>query len=70
MRKCRDECNTGMLYLNGGSIAAESHLPFGGIKKSGNGWKSAVGTYKAVTEEIAVTTNYEEGALTWAQGMK
>lgn len=69
MKKCRDECNTGMLYLNGGSIAAESHLPFGGVGKSGNGWKSAAGTYRAVTEEIAVTTNYEHG-VSWAQGMK
>lgn len=70
MRRCQRECNTGMLYLNGGSIAAESHLPFGGIGKSGNGYKSAAGTYRAVTEEIAVTTNYEEGKVTWAQGMK
>lgn len=69
MKRCRDECNTGMLYLNGGSIAAESHVPFGGIGKSGNGWKSASGTYRAVTEEIAVTTNYEHG-VSWAQGMK
>lgn len=69
MRRCRDECNAGMLYLNGGSIAAESHLPFGGIGKSGNGWKSAAGTYRAVTEEIAVTTNYEH-KMSWAQGMK
>jgi len=69
MRRMRDECNTGMLYLNGGSVAAESHLPFGGVGKSGNGWKTASGTYQAVTDEIAVTTNYEHG-ITWAQGMK
>ena len=54
-RILEEECNTGMLYINGGSIAAESHLPFGGIGKSGNGWKSAAGTYQAVTEEISVT---------------
>lgn len=70
MRKCRDECNYGMLYLNGGSIAAESHLPFGGVGKSGNGYKSASGTYRAVTEEVSVTTNYETGKVSWAQGMK
>ena len=69
MRRCREECDTGMLYLNGGSIAAESHLPFGGVKKSGNGYKSAAGTFRAVTEEISVTTNYEYG-MSWAQGMK
>lgn len=69
-RRLVQECQTGMLYINGGSIAAESHLPFGGVGKSGNGHKSAAGTYKAVTEEIAVTTNYEKGRVTWAQGMK
>ena len=69
MRRIRDECNAGMIYLNGGSIAAESHMPFGGIGKSGNGYKSASGTYKAVTEEVAVTLNYEKG-ISWAQGMK
>jgi len=68
-RRIREECDTGMLYLNGGSIAAESHCDFGGVKKSGNGWKSAVGTVDAVTEKIAVTTNYEHG-MSWAQGMK
>jgi aldehyde dehydrogenase (NAD+) len=69
MKKCRDECNCGMLYLNGGSVAAESHAPFGGVGKSGNGYKSAAGTYKAVTEEVAVTMNYEQG-ISWAQGLK
>jgi len=69
-RRLQNECYTGMLYINGGSIAAESHLDFGGVKKSGNGWKSAVGTVDAVTEKIAVTTNYEKGKMSWAQGMK
>lgn len=69
MRQCRDEIQAGMIYLNGGSVAAESHLPFGGVKKSGNGHKSAAGTYRAVTNEVAVTVNYEKG-ITWAQGMK
>jgi aldehyde dehydrogenase (NAD+) len=40
-RIIRDECDTGMLYINGGSVAAESHFPFGGVKKSGNGYKTA-----------------------------
>lgn len=69
MRKCRDECRAGMIYLNGGSVAAESHLPFGGLWKSGSGGKSAAGTYKSVTDEVAVTINHEKG-ITWAQGMK
>ncbi len=69
MRAIREECNAGMIYLNGGSIAAESHMPFGGVGKSGNSYKSASGTYRAVTDEVAVTVNYEHG-ITWAQGMK
>jgi aldehyde dehydrogenase (NAD+) len=69
MRQMRDECHAGMIYLNGGSVAAESHLPFGGVKKSGNGHKSAAGTYRAVTDEVAVTVNYEKG-ITWAQGLQ
>lgn len=69
-RRLVAECNTGMLYINGGTVAAESHLPFGGIGKSGNGHKSAAGTYKVVTDEIAVTTNYQIGGIQWAQGMK
>lgn len=69
MRIMRDECSAGMIYLNGGSIAAESHMPFGGIGKSGNSYKSASGTYRAVTDEVAVTVNHEMG-ITWAQGMK
>ena len=36
----RDECDAGMIYWNGGSIAAESHLAFGGVKKSGNGFRA------------------------------
>lgn len=68
-RKLAQECTTGMLYINGGSIAAESHLPFSSWKKSGFG-ASAVATWKAVTHSITVTVNYEEGKVSWAQGMK
>jgi aldehyde dehydrogenase (NAD+) len=67
-RKLAQECTTGMLYINGGSIAAESHLPFSSWKKSGWG-SSASGTYKAVTHSMTITTNYEEGNLQFAQGM-
>lgn len=69
MRQMREECNAGMIYFNGGSVAAESHLPFGGVGKSGNGYKSAAGTYRAVTDELAVTVNYDRN-IQWAQGMK
>lgn len=68
-RKLAQECTTGMLYINGGSIAAESHLPFSSWKKSGYG-ASAAATYKAVTHTMAMTVNYEDGKVSWAQGMK
>lgn len=69
MRIMRDECNAGMIYQNGGSIGAESHFPFGGVNKSGNGCKSAAGTYRAVTDEVAVNINFA-AEMQWAQGMK
>ena len=66
-RFCRDNCHFGMGYWNGGSIAAESHFGFGGVKKSGNGWPSAARTYQAVTHEVAWTVNH--GGLAFPQGM-
>jgi|10_taG_2_1085330.scaffolds.fasta_scaffold00396_18 aldehyde dehydrogenase (NAD+) len=68
-RYMRDECDAGMIYWNGGSIAAESHLAFGGVKKSGNGFPSAARTYRAVTHEISWTVNHAE-LLEFPQGMK
>ena len=68
-RVMRDECEAGMIYWNGGSIAAESHLAFGGVKKSGNGFPSAARTYRAVTHEISWTVNHAD-KLTFPQGMK
>ena len=68
-RVMRDECDAGMIYWNGGSIAAESHLAFGGVKKSGNGFPSAARTFRAVTHEISWTVNHAD-RLTFPQGMK
>jgi aldehyde dehydrogenase (NAD+) len=68
-RILRDECEAGMIYWNGGSIAAESHLSFGGVKKSGNGFPSAARTYRAVTHEVSWTVNHAD-RLTFPQGMK
>ena len=68
-RIMRDECDAGMIYWNGGSIAAESHLAFGGVKKSGNGFPSAARTFRAVTHEISWTVNHAE-SITFPQGMK
>ena len=68
-RILRDECDAGMIYWNGGLIAAESHLAFGGVKKSGNGFPSAARTFRAVTHEISWTVNHAD-KLTFPQGMK
>ena len=68
-RVMRDECDAGMIYWNGGSIAAESHMAFGGVKKSGNGFPSAARTYQAVTHEISWTVNHGD-SLAFPQGMK
>jgi aldehyde dehydrogenase (NAD+) len=68
-REIVNRCTAGMVYINGGSIAAESHLPFSSWKKSGYG-ASATATWKAVTHTTAVTVNYEQGKVSWAQGME
>lgn len=68
-RQVVEQCTAGMIYLNGGSVAAESHLPFSSWKRSGWG-SSAAGTWRAVTHTTAVTTNYEREKVSWAQGMK
>lgn len=68
-RICRDRCDYGMCYWNGGSIAAESHLGFGGVKKSGNGFPSAARTVRAVTHEVAWTVNHDD-KLSFPQGME
>ena len=68
-RIMREECDAGMIYWNGGSIAAESHLAFGGVKKSGNGFPSAARTFRAVTHEVSWTVNHDNG-LSFPQGMK
>jgi aldehyde dehydrogenase (NAD+) len=67
-RIMRDECDAGMIYWNGGSIAAESHLAFGGVKKSGNGYPSAARTCRAVTHEVSWTVNHGD-ELAFPQGM-
>ncbi len=58
MRFFRDECEYGMGYVNLPCIGAEVHLPFGGVKKSGNGHPSAAGLIETVTHKTAWTVNY------------
>ena len=67
-RLFRDECDYGMGYVNLPCIGAEVHLPFGGVKRSGNGQPSAAGLVDSVTHKTAFTVNHERG-ITMAQGM-
>jgi len=68
MRIIRDECHFGMGYVNLPCIGAEVHLPFGGVKKSGNGHPSAAGLVEAVTHKIAWTVNHGD-EIKMAQGL-
>jgi aldehyde dehydrogenase (NAD+) len=58
MRLFREECEYGMGYVNLPCIGAEVHLPFGGVKKSGNGHPSAAGLMETVTHKTAWTVNH------------
>ncbi|MGE3806569.1 MAG: aldehyde dehydrogenase family protein [Gemmataceae bacterium] len=69
MRYFRDECEYGMGYVNLPCIGAEVHLPFGGVKKSGNGHPSAAGLIEAVTHKTAFTINHGT-EVKMAQGLK
>jgi aldehyde dehydrogenase (NAD+) len=68
MRLFRDECDYGMGYVNLPCIGAEVHLPFGGVKKSGNGHPSAAGLIEAVTHKTAWTVNHAR-EVKMAQGL-
>jgi len=69
MRFFREECDYGMGYVNLPCIGAEVHLPFGGVKKSGNGHPSAAGLMETVTQKTAWTVNHGE-EVKMAQGLK
>jgi aldehyde dehydrogenase (NAD+) len=67
-RVYRDECDCGMGYVNLPCIGAEVHLPFGGMKRSGNGQPSAAALVDAVTHKTSFTVNHDR-SITMAQGM-
>ena len=68
MRLFREECEFGMGYVNLPCIGAEVHLPFGGVKKSGNGHPSAAGLIETVTHKVAWTVNHGT-EIKMAQGL-
>jgi aldehyde dehydrogenase (NAD+) len=67
-RRLREECDFGMAYVNLPCIGAEVHLPFGGVKRSGNGQPSAAALVDAVTHRVAFTVNHDT-QIQMAQGM-
>ncbi len=64
----RDHAEVGLAYGNLPCIGAEVHLPFGGMKKSGNGYPSAREIIEAVTERTAWTLNNSK-EIQMAQGL-
>lgn len=67
-RWVRDHAEYGLGYVNLPSIGAEVHLPFGGVKGSGNGHPGAEGIIDSVTHRIAFTVNHAE-EIVMAQGL-
>ncbi|PSQ43729.1 aldehyde dehydrogenase [Halobacteriales archaeon SW_7_68_16] len=64
----RDHAEVGLAYANLPCIGAEVQLPFGGVKKSGNGYPSAREVIEAVTERTAFTLNNADD-IEMAQGL-
>ena len=64
----RDRAEVGLAYGNLPCIGAEVQLPFGGVKKSGNGYPSAREAIEAVTDRTAWTLN-NSTEIEMAQGL-
>ncbi|AIE87902.1 aldehyde dehydrogenase family protein [Fimbriimonas ginsengisoli] len=67
-RWVRDHADYGLGYVNLPSIGAEVHLPFGGVKASGNGHPGAEGILESVTHRVAFTVNHAR-EIVMAQGL-
>lgn len=67
-RWVRDHADYGLGYVNLPSIGAEVHLPFGGVKASGNGHPGAEGILASVTHRVAFTVNHAR-EIVMAQGL-
>ena len=65
-RAMRD-LDTGITYVNGPTIGAEAHMPFGGVKDTGNGHRDGGwAAYEFFTEEKTIYVDYS-GQLQKAQ---
>ncbi len=66
-QKAAELAETGIVYINAPTIGAECHLPFGGMKNTGNGHREGGWTaYEIFTEIKTVYIDYS-GALQKAQ---
>jgi acyl-CoA reductase-like NAD-dependent aldehyde dehydrogenase len=55
------ELNTGIVYVNAPTIGAETHLPFGGTKQTGNGHReAAIAAIDFFTEWKTVYIDYSD----------
>ncbi len=68
INRYRDQAEIGLAYGNLPCIGAEVQLPFGGVKKSGNGYPSAREVIEAVTDRSAWTLNNSKD-IEMAQGL-
>jgi aldehyde dehydrogenase (NAD+) len=64
----RDHADVGLAYANLPCIGAEVQLPFGGVRRSGNGYPSAREIIEAVTDRVAWTINNSR-EIALAQGL-
>lgn len=60
------DLETGIVYINSATIGAEVHLPFGGVKRTGNGHREGGHSLDAFTEWKTVYVDYS-GRLQRAQ---
>lgn len=67
--KAMEKIDTGLVYINAGTIGAEVHLPFGGMRGTGNGHREAGKTcFDTFTEWKTIFVDYS-GRLQKAQGI-
>jgi succinylglutamic semialdehyde dehydrogenase len=52
-QKCWEELESGIINLNKSTVGASSKLPFGGLKKSGNHWPTAITATRYCTYPVA-----------------
>ena len=54
------DLESGITYINAPTIGAEVHLPFGGVKHTGNGHREGLGALDFFTTWKAVYVDYSD----------